>query len=197
MSKIVKYEDLYNDVKNILSEKRFKHTEGVVQRAIEYAEIYNVDVEDAKKAAIVHDIAKEFSKEESYKMLENYGVQLDEFEKNNFNLVHSILGAAISKYKYGLSDEIVNAVKYHTTGKENMTDLEKIIYLADATEPNRNYANNENELSLNELVDLIKTNLDEGLKYVLKWTLQDILKKDRLIHLDSVKAYNFYNKKDI
>lgn len=191
---MVEYEELYNDVKSILSEKRFKHTEGVVERAIEYAEIYNVNIEDAKKAAIIHDIAKEFSKEQSYEILEKYGVPLDEVEEENFNLVHAKLGAAIAKYKYGLSDEIVNAVKYHTTGKENMTDLEKIIYLADATEPNRKYMDEGNDLTLNELVDLIKTNLDEGLRYVLKWTLQYILEKDRLIHLDSVKAYNFYNK---
>ena len=141
----------------------------------------------------MHDIAKEIPKEESYKMLENYGVQLDEIEKNNFNLVHAKLGAEIAKNKYNLSDDIANAIKYHTTGKENMTILEKIIYLADATEPNRNYLKNENELSLNELVELIKKDIDKGLEYTLKWNLESILRRNLIIHLDSVKAYNFYN----
>ena len=190
---MVEYDELYEEVKNTLSEKRFRHTEGVVQRAIEYAKVYNEDIEKVKIAGILHDIAKEIPKEESYKMLENYGVQLDEIEKNNFNLVHAKLGAEIAKNKYNLDDDITNAIKYHTTGKENMTTLEKIIYLADATEPNRNYLKNENELSLDELVELIKKDIDKGLEYTLKWNLESILRRNLIIHLDTVKAYNFYN----
>ena len=82
---MIEYEKIYIDVKNILSEKRFKHTEGVVLRAIEYAVVYNVDTQKVKLAAILHDIAKEISKEESYKKLEIYGVKLDNIEKRNFN----------------------------------------------------------------------------------------------------------------
>ena len=74
-----------------------------------------------------------------------------------------------------------------------MSMLEKIIYLADATELNRNYMSNENELSLNELVELIKTNIDEGLEYTLKWNLQSVLRRNLLVHLNTVKAYNFYH----
>jgi predicted HD superfamily hydrolase involved in NAD metabolism len=191
---MVEYEKLYSDVKMMLSEKRFKHTEGVIQRAIEYAKIYKVDIETVKLAAVAHDIAKEIPQEESYKMLNEYGVKLNEVEKNNFNLIHAKLGAAIAKNKYKLSDEIVSAIEYHTTGKEDMSMLEKIIYLADATEPNRNYMKTENCLTLDELVNLIKTDINEGLSYTLKWSLEFILKKNLLIHLDSVKAYNFYKK---
>ena len=190
---MIEYEKIYIDVKNMLSEKRFKHTEGVVLRAIEYAVVYNVDTQKVKLAAILHDIAKEISKEESYKKLEIYGVKLDNIEKRNFNLIHSILGAEIAKNEYGLEDDIVSAIRYHTTGKENMTILEKIIYLADATEPNRVYDNKENELSLDELVELIKSNIDKGLEYILKWNLQSVIKRNLLVHLDSVKAYNFYH----
>ena len=190
---MVKYEELYEIAKEKLSEKRFNHTLGVVERAIQYAEIYNENIEKVKIAAILHDIAKEIPKEESYNMLEKCGVKLDDIEKRNFNLIHSILGAEIAKNEYGLDDDIVNAIKYHTTGRENMSMLEKIIYLADATEPNRNYMSNENELSLNELVELIKTNIDEGLEYTLKWNLQSVLRRNLLVHLNTVKAYNFYH----
>ena len=190
---MVKYEELYEIAKKKLSEKRFNHTLGVVKRAIQYAEIYNENMEKTKIAAILHDIAKEIPKEESYNMLEKYEVKLDDIEKRNFNLIHSILGAEIAKNEYGLDDDIVNAIKYHTTGRENMSMLEKIIYLADATEPNRNYMSNENELSLNELVELIKTNIDEGLEYTLKWNLQSVLRRNLLVHLNTVKAYNFYH----
>ena len=82
---MIEYNELYNDVKNALSEKRLKHTEGVEKRAIEYAKVYNVDVEKARFAAICHDIAKEMSLEESYKILEKNGVLLDDIEKKNFN----------------------------------------------------------------------------------------------------------------
>ena len=190
---MVKYEELYEIAKEKLSEKRFNHTLGVVKRAIQYAEIYNENMEKTKIAAILHDIAKEIPKEESYNMLEKYEVKLDDIEKRNFNLIHSILGSEIAKNEYGLDDDIVNAIKYHTTGRENMSMLEKIIYLADATEPNRNYMSNENELSLNELVELIKTNIDEGLEYTLKWNLQSVLRRNLLVHLNTVKAYNFYH----
>lgn len=190
---MVKYEELYEIAKEKLSEKRFNHTLGVVDRAIQYAEIYNENIEKVKIAAILHDIAKEIPKEESYNMLEKCGVKLDDIEKRNFNLIHSILGAEIAKNEYKLDDDIVNAIKYHTTGRENMSMLEKIIYLADATELNRNYMSNENELSLNELVELIKTNIDEGLEYTLKWNLQSVLRRNLLVHLNTVKAYNFYH----
>ena len=190
---MVKYEELYEIAKEKLSEKRFNHTLGVVERAIQYAEIYNENIEKVKIAAILHDIAKEIPKEESYNMLEKCGVKLDDIEKRNFNLIHSILGAEIAKNEYKLDDDIVNAIKYHTTGRENMSMLEKIIYLADATELNRNYMSNENELSLNELVELIKTNIDEGLEYTLKWNLQSVLRRNLLVHLNTVKAYNFYH----
>lgn len=86
---MVEYNKLYDDVKSTLSEKRFRHTEGVVERAIEYANIYEVDIEKVKYASICHDIAKEISLEESYKILNQYGEELDEIEKQNFNLVHA------------------------------------------------------------------------------------------------------------
>ena len=183
------YEELYNDVKNILSEKRFKHTEGVIKRALEYAEIYNVNIEDTKIAALAHDIAKELPQEEAFELVKKYNLELDEIEKVNFNLVHSKLGAEIVKEKYGFNEDIINAIRYHTTGRENMSILEKIIFLADATEENRSYK------ELNSLVEMIKNNIDDGMLFTLKWTFEDITNKKYLLHLDSVKAYNFLVKK--
>jgi len=78
---MIKYEELYSEVKKVLSEKRFKHSEGVVKRAIEYAKIYNVDIETTKLVAIAHDIAKELSKEENKKYIDEYDIKLDDIEK--------------------------------------------------------------------------------------------------------------------
>ena len=183
------YEELYKDVKSRLSEKRFRHTEGVIKRAVEYAEIYNANLEDTKLAALAHDIAKEIPQEEALELVKKYGMELDEIEKVNFNLVHSKLGAEIVKEKYGFNEDIINAIKYHTTGRENMSILEKIIFLADATEENRTYK------ELNDLVEMIKNDIDEGMLFTLQWTFNDITNKKYLLHLDSVKAYNFLVKK--
>ena len=89
---MIEYEQLYKEVKNTLSEKRFKHSEGVVKRAIEYAKIYNVDIEKVKLVAIAHDIAKELTKEEIDKYLKEYGIVLDDIEQKNKNLIHAKIG---------------------------------------------------------------------------------------------------------
>ena len=126
---MIEYEQLYKEVKNILSEKRFKHSEGVVKRAIEYAKIYNVDIEKIKLIAIAHDIAKELTNEEIDKYVKEYGIILDDIEKKNKDLIHAKIGAYICKYKYDFTDDMANAIKYHTTGKANMSIIEKIILI--------------------------------------------------------------------
>lgn len=185
---MVKYEDLYEDVKHMLSEKRFRHSEGVVKRAIEYAEIYNADIEIVKLAAIAHDIAKELTPEEEESIIKEYNVFLDDFEKVNHNLVHAKIGAEICKNKYGFTEDMVNSIKYHTTGRAEMSLLEKIIYLADATDENRKY---ESEFYVNT----IKENIDKGMVEVSKWVINHLLEKERPIHIDSINCYNYYLNK--
>ena len=184
---MIKYEELYEEVKVKLSEKRFKHSEGVVKRAIEYAKVYNVDIETVKLVAISHDIAKELSEEEIEKYIKEYNIEIDEVEKRNNNLLHAKIGSYICKNKYGFTQDMVNAVKFHTTGRENMSILEKIIYLADATEENRKYCSYF-------YVDLIKKDIDDGMFEVAKWVINSLLERNMVIHLDTIRCYNFYNK---
>lgn len=186
---MVEYNIIYEDVKKSVSEKRLKHSEGVVQRALEYAKIYGVNEEEAKLTAIAHDIAKELPKDEIIKYAEKIGVELDGIEKENLKLPHAKIGAQICKTKYGFTEDMVNAVKYHTTGRENMSMLEKIIFLADATEPYRTY------FDLDYYVDLIKKDIDRGMFEVTKWCIENVISKEKVMHLDTVKCYNFYNKK--
>ena len=191
---MVTYEELYERVESEVSEKRFHHILGVVERTEEYAQIYPINLEEAKIAAILHDVAKEYPLEKSNYILEKYGYQLDEIEKENNNLIHGKVASVIAKEEYGLSENITNAIAYHTTGRENMSLLEKVIYLADATEPGRIYKDSSNRFTVEETVNLIKKDINAGLVYVLKWNLESVLRKELLIHLDSVKAYNFYKK---
>lgn len=185
---MVKYEVIYNDAKISLSEKRFRHSEGVAERAVEYAKIYGANIEEAKLAGIAHDIAKEIPKNEIEKYAEELGIKLDDIEKINLGLPHAKLGAEICKTKYGFTEDMVNAVKYHTTGRENMSLLEKIIYLADATEKGRTY------FDLEYYVDLVKNDIDRAMFEVAKWSIENVCSKERVIHLDTIRCYNYYNK---
>ena len=187
---MIKYEELYSEVKKVLSEKRFKHSEGVVKRAIEYAKIYNVDIETTKLVAIAHDIAKELSKEENKKYIDEYGIKLNDIEKKNHNLLHAKIGSYICKNKFGFTDEMTNAIRFHTTGRENMSMLEKIIYTADATEEGRNYPSDY-------YVNLSKNNIDRAVFEVCAWTVNRLIERNEVIHLNSIKCYNFYNKSSV
>lgn len=186
---MIKYEELYREIKDILSEKRFNHSKGVVDRALEYAGIYGVDKNIVKLVAISHDIAKELSQDEVDKYIKEYNIKLDEIEKSNKNLIHSIIGAYICRDKYNFSSDMMNAIRYHTTGRANMSMLEKIIYLADATEESRGYED------LDWYVNIIKEDIDRGMIEVSKWVINSLLNNNKQIHNNSIDCYNYYLKK--
>lgn len=182
------FETVYNVVKSKLSDKRFYHSKCVMERAIEYAKIYGVDEEKAKFAGIAHDILKETPKELRIKEAEELGVILDDVEKCSLGLIHAKAGAEFCRREFELPEDLCDAIKYHTTGRENMTMLEKIIYLADATGIDRTYK--ESKIGY----ELAKKDLDDALFYFFKWTIEDRLKEEKTIHLDTIKAYNYLIK---
>jgi nicotinate-nucleotide adenylyltransferase len=185
-----KYDEIYERVKNTLSEKRFYHSECVVERAIEYAKIYGENEEKAKVAGILHDIAKEVPKEEKISTAEKYGIELNEEERKSPGILHGKIAAKIAEIEYDLDEDICNSISYHTTGRPNMTKLEKIIYLADYTGKDRKYEDT------NYIYELSKKDLDEAMLYCLKKTINSIVGEDKILHLDTVRAYNFYLNKD-
>lgn len=184
---MIEYDVLYSYIKKKLSDYRFRHTQAVINRALEYADIYKVDKEIVKLTALSHDIAKELSKEEIDGYINEYNIKLDDIEKLNNNLLHAKIGACICKNKYGFTEDMVNAVKYHTTGRENMSILEKIIYLADATEENKEYCSSH-------YTHIVKDNIDIGMVEIAKWVINKLLDNGKLIHLDTIKCYNYYLK---
>lgn len=183
---MIEYDELYELVKNKLSTKKFKHTEGVVKRAIEYAKIYNVDINTVKLVAISHDIAKEFNNEETQQYIEKYKIKLDNIEKKNPNLLHAKIGATICKEKFKFSQDMVNSIMYHTTGRPGMSILEKIIFLADATEENRKHCSSE------EYVNIIKADINKGIVEICKWKLNFLFTNNKLIHKNTFDCYNYY-----
>ena len=162
-------------LKKKLSTKRFLHSIGVRDTAIELAKIHCSDVKKATIAGLLHDCAKNYSHDKKLKLSKRYGIKLTKEEKKNPDLIHAKLGAYIAKYKYGVKDqEVLNAIECHTTGKPNMTLLEKIIFIADYIEPGRNKAPN-----LDKIRSLVKANLDDALVQILEDTVEHLTYKSK------------------
>ena len=180
------YKEIEADVKNILSEYRFSHSIGVAKKAVELAKIYRVDEEIAKKTGIAHDVAKEMTNEEMLKYAISNSIDIDEVEKANPSLLHGKIGADIASKKYGFTEDMINAIKWHTTGRENMSMLEKIIYVADKTEENRSGT----RFDLEKSRELSKQNIDEALIFLMNESINYKIKNNGLIHPKTIEARN-------
>ena len=125
-------------LQSALSLERYIHTMGVVKEAKKLAERYDADIEKASYAALLHDCAKDYPKDMKLRFCKEYHIPVDDVMAKNIDLVHQFLGAEVAKREYLVEDEeILNAIKYHTTGKPDMTLLEKIIFIADYIEEGR------------------------------------------------------------
>jgi len=179
-------EDIINDVKTRMSEKRFIHSLGVMKRAEELAKIYGADVEVAKKVGIAHDVAKEMTIEESLNYAKENNIQIDEIEKELPYLLHGKIGADMAKKLYGFNEQMQKAIFYHTTGNPDMDLLAKIIYAADKTEENRKSEKYDIEYERN----LLNNNLDEGLVYMLGETVKYNINQNKVVHPNSITTRN-------
>lgn len=179
-------EEILEYLKENLKESRYEHTLGVVKTAKALAKINGVEEEKAELAALIHDSAKNMHINSMKKMLEENFEQIDYIEEKTPQLLHGKVAAIIGKNIMGIEDEeILSAAAYHTTGKGNMTLLEKIIYIADYIEPNRVYPGVE------ELRKLTFEDLDKGVIVGLNNTINYILKQGGLIHPNTIEARNY------
>ncbi len=166
-------------------ERRFRHTMGVAAEAVRLAPKFGVDGDKAYIAGLLHDCAKNFSEEQVEEYCRKYGVVLDPYCKTEKALVHGFLGATVARVDYGVDDpEILNAIYYHTTGRPGMTPLEKLIYIADMTEPGREIEQSE------QIRELVEEDIDEALIYAIGCSIKHVIKKGNLIHPDSIFARN-------
>lgn len=178
-----KYESI---IKERLSEHRFIHSMNVAKRARELAKIYGLDEDKAYLTGILHDITKETDYAEQEKYMDNSGIIPTELEKSNKLVYHQISGACFVKNELGIDDEeILTAIRYHTTGRADMTDFEMMIYLADLTSEERCYPDVE------KVRGIADNSLEDAMLYATRFTITDLANKNRVIHPDTLYCYNW------
>ena len=179
-------EEIKAELRKTLSEKRYVHSLGVADEAKKLAAKYGVDENRAYIAGLVHDCAKEVPPQDMEGILKRkYGVSVDSMSKLTPKILHGVLGACEAQSKFGIYDpEILDAVKYHTTGKGNMSMLAKIIYIADYIEPNRDFD------GVRELRSLAYRDIDEAIIKGIDDTIKDLIKRGLLLHPDTIHARN-------
>ena len=177
-------DEIKNKLQKSLSTERYLHSVGTMEKAEELAKRFNLDEEKAQIAGLLHDCAKCISKEDLEKLQESF----EECEKSSEKTWHAPAGVIIAKRDYGVSDEeILSAIRWHTIGKKNMTDFEKIIFIADKIETRTR--DEKFRKKIEKALDK-NNNLDEALLKSFKLTIKSLLKRNLPICYQTVDVYN-------
>ena len=170
----------------VLSSERYKHSLRVLNTSTELAKIYGADVNLVQVAALLHDYAKELPIKELETICSTYFE--DEIDSYPFfnQILHSFAASYLVKKEFEIDNlDILNAIKYHTTGRAKMSLIEKIVYIADAIEPKREYP------LVNEIRDLAYIDIDESILLEVNTKIKYLIKKDLPIHKNSIAMRNF------
>lgn len=171
-------------VKQQLTEHRYQHTLGVMETAIELAKRFGANQQKAELAAIFHDYAKFRPKNEMKQIIIEQNMSQD-LLLHNTELWHAPVGAYLVEFEVGIKDvEVLDAIKYHTSGRIKMTLLEKIIFLADYIEPGRHFP------GVVEVREVAGMDLDIALILSLRNTIQFLLGKTQAVYPDTILTYN-------
>lgn len=178
-------EEFLEEIKKRLSEYRFYHSLNVADEAKRLAKKYGADEEKAFTAGLIHDIMKDTDYSVQKEIIEKYSGKMTAVELANPKIWHAVSGEAFLRHKLNVTDEeILTAVRYHTTGRAGMSLLEKVVYIADYTSAERDYPD----------VDVIRqkaeNSLEEAMLYGLQFTINENVSAARVIHPDSIDAYN-------
>lgn len=165
-----------------LSYRRIPHVLGMEQEAIRLAERYGADVEKARVAALLHDCTKKLDMEAQMALCREYGIALDELERQALKLLHAKTGAAVAESVFGVDREIGDAIRWHTTGRAGMSLLEKIVYLADYIEPTRDFP------GVDKLRKVCYEELDKGLLLGLEMTIEEMTEMGNPVHRATIEA---------
>lgn len=179
-------EELKNELKKYISnEERYIHSLGVMKMCKMLANKYKIDENRAEKTGLMHDIAKEIINEDAIKYVEENNIEITEVERINTKLLHGKIGADICRKKYNFDEEMCNAIKWHTTGRANMSLLEKIVFCADKTEENRTYEDVE------YFRNLIIQDIDQAILEIIDWSIKSNIDKGKLLLEKSIETRNY------
>lgn len=170
------------------SPKRFNHSVNVAKTAVELAKKYGADIEKAYLCGILHDIMKDRSRDEQLQTILSADIIMSHVEYANPKLWHSIAGYAYLKTKLGITDlDTLNAVRYHTTARADMSVLEKVIYIADYISEERDYN------GVDEMRKAAQVSLEQAMFIALQFTISDLSQNKKVISPNSLDAYNQLN----
>ncbi len=182
---IMELKSYYELAEKRLGERRYNHSKNVAKAAVHLALKYGEDPIKAETAGILHDITKEVNTENQLQIIESGGIILDDICKKSPQLLHAITGMIYCRDTLGISDfDLLNAIRYHTTGRAGMSLLEKIIFIADFISDERDYPD----------VDIMRAecekSLEDGMLYGFGFVIPDLVKRGRAVHPDAIAAYN-------
>ena len=178
-------------VKKYMDEDRYTHTVGVMYMCAALSMAHGEDLLHAQVAGLLHDCAKCMPNDKKIKICEKNKIEISNAERENPFLLHAKLGSYLANKKYGIEEEeILNAIRYHTTGKPQMSRLEKIVYIADYIEPMRNKA-----LNLPLIRKIAFQDLDESMYLILHDTLEYLNGQEDVLDPMTKMAYDYYKDK--
>lgn len=175
----------YSLAQKNLSDYRYNHSKMVAKAAVELAEKYGEDKYKAELAGILHDITKEMPLNNQLQILADNGIMLDSVTKSNEKILHAVSGAAYAEFILKINDpDVLNAIRFHTTAKADMSLLQKIIFVADFISEDRTYPD----------IDIMRLeaqkSLEHGMKYALSYVINSLVINGRCVHPDAIDAYN-------
>ena len=172
---------------SMLDPERVPHVEGCEKEALQLAKRWGAVPDDAREAAILHDITKRLGAAENVRILEDRGITVDNLDNNEYKLLHPKTGAVLARDIFGVSDEVANAIMWHTTARAGMSLLEKVIYIADYIEPTRDFS------GVDVLRGLAYDNLDSAVRMGLEITIEDIESRGIVPNRTTIDALNYLN----
>lgn len=166
-------------------EGRIPHVVGCSETARELALLHGENPDDAERAGILHDVTKALDGRDQLRLCEKYGIIISDFDRAHTKLLHAVTGAAVAERVFGENKAVVQSIRWHTSGKADMTTLEKIIYIADYIEPNRNFP------GVDQLRALAKTDLDAALLLGLEMAVAHVRRQGAIVGQHSLEAIAF------
>ena len=172
-------------LKERLTEKRYIHCLGVMKEAVRLAKKYGADEQKAEAVGLLHDITKDMTYEQQLQYIKENDIIMDGLSAASPKLWHAITGAHFIKYKLNIQDEdMINAVRYHTTARDGMSLLEKTLYLADYTSEERDYD------GVDDMRRDVDISMEKAMHTALQFSVCDLCNRDLSIHPDTVGAWN-------